>query len=64
MSVVDITSLARLSLNDSRDLNLTELQKKHLDNAIMIVERYAVKSRLICHTPKIRNGQLQLGLDL
>ena len=64
MAIVDITSLQRLCYYGSDDLNLTELQKKHVEQACQLIEKMAVKTKLICHTPKIRNGQLQLGIDL
>ena len=64
MAVVDITSLATISEYRSEDYNITETQKYHLIEAIRMVQKYAVKTKTICHTPKIKNGKMQLGLDL
>jgi hypothetical protein len=64
MAIVDITSLSRKMYYGGDDVSESELQKKHIEDAIRTVEKLAVKYKLICHTPKIQNGHLQMGLDL
>jgi len=64
MSVVDITALAVIAEYQPERIPITQLQKNHLISAIKLVEKMAVKTKLICHSPKICKGQLQMGLDL
>ena len=61
---MDITALAVIAEYRPEEIPITQLQKNHLINAIKMIELYAVKTKLICHSPKICKGQLQMGLDL